>query len=103
MSLDRDMVENFIAGNRSPRRIDRKRFPGDMQYSSQFIKKDVYSLSRVGFNADKDEALFYASYSSLTEDGHGSLIYLQKTSGVWSVVKAAANWMYGASVHPFTP
>lgn len=103
VSLDRDMVKNFITDNRSPKRIDRKRFPEDMHYSSQFIQKDVYSLSRVGFNANKDEALFYASFSSLMEDGHGSLVYLKKTSGVWAVVKAAAIWMYGASVHPFNP
>ena len=101
--LDRSIVQAFISSNRSPRRIDRKRFRKAMTYSPLFIQKDVYSLSRVGFNGSKDEALFYASFSSLMEDGHGSLIYLKKTAGVWSVVKAAAIWMYGASVHPFNP
>jgi hypothetical protein len=103
VALDRSLVQAFISSNRSPRRIDRKRFREAMRYSPHFIQKDVYSLSRVGFNATKDEALFYASFSSLMEDGYGSLLFLKKTAGTWSVAKAAAIWMYGASVHPFNP
>lgn len=101
--LDPALVRSFIAANRTPRPIDRKRFPGPVRYADQFIKADVYSLSRVGFNARRDEALLYASYSSLVEDGHGALVHLKKAGGAWSVAKSAAVWMYGASVHPFNP
>jgi hypothetical protein len=103
VALDPAMVRDFVTINRTPRRIDRKAFPPTMKYSTQFIQKDVYSLSRVGFNARQDEAFFYATFASLMEDGHGSLVYLKKTAGSWAVVKAAAVWMYGASVHPFNP
>jgi hypothetical protein len=103
LTLDPELVNHFVVCNRSPGKIDRKRFPATIRYSSQFIKKNVYSFSRVGFSTHKDEALFYASFSSLLEDGHGAFIYLKKTAGTWAVVKAAAVWMYGASVHPFNP
>ena len=103
LSLDKELAKNFIAANHSPQKINRSKLPGNLKYSDQFIRKDVYSFSRVGFNANKDESLFYASFSSLMEDGHGALFYLKKTAGTWSVVKAAAVWMYGASVHPFNP
>ena len=100
-SLDPALVRAFVAANRSSRPIDRKRFPANFKYSSQYIKQDAYSLSRVGFSPKRDEALMYASFSSLLEDGHGALVYLKKTGGAWSVVKSAAVWMYGAAVHPF--
>jgi hypothetical protein len=103
LALEPSLVRDFVTINHAPRPIDRKQFPPTMRYSAQFIQKDVYSLSRVGFNARKDEAFFYATFASLMEDGHGSLVYLRKTSGSWAVVKAAAVWMYGASVHPFNP
>jgi hypothetical protein len=103
VALDRGLVQAFIASNRTPKRIDRARFRRPMQYADQFIQKDVYSLSRIGFNATKDEALFYASFASLMEDGHGALVFMKKTGGAWSVAKSAAIWMYGASVHPFNP
>jgi hypothetical protein len=103
VALDPDLLSNFVAINHSPKRLDPKRFPGSIHLQPQFIHKDVYSLSRVGFNARHDKALLYASYASLMEDGHGSLFYLEKANGTWSVVKAAAVWMYGASVHPFNP
>jgi hypothetical protein len=101
--LDPQLVSHFVAVNRLPGKVDRKQFPGGTRFSSHFIQRDVYSLSRIGFNQRQDEALLYASFSSLMEDGHGSLIYLQKKGGVWSVTNAAAVWMYGASVHPFNP
>jgi hypothetical protein len=103
LQLDPGLAQAFVTANHSPRKVDRTQLPVNLSYSSQFIQKNVYSLSRVGFNARKDEALFYASFSSLMEDGHGSLLYLKKTNGTWSVAKAAAVWMYGASVHPFNP
>lgn len=102
-SLDPELVSQFVAVNHHPLPINRRLFPASFKYSTQYIKQDVYSLSRVGFNAKRDEALMYASFSSLLEDGHGSLVYLKKTAGAWSVVKATAVWMYGASVHPFNP
>jgi len=100
-SLDPALVRAFVAANRTSRPIDRRLFPANTRYSSQFIKQDAYSLSRVGFSPNGDEALMYASFSSLLEDGHGALVYLKKTGGAWSVVKSAAVWMYGAAVHPF--
>jgi len=100
-SLSPELVRAFVAANRTPRAVDRKLFPANYRYSSQYIKQDAYSLSRVGFNARRDEALMYASFSSLLEDGHGALVYLRKAGGAWSVVKSSAVWMYGASVHPF--
>jgi len=103
VDLDPGMVRDFVAANRTPRRIDRTQFPAKIRYSRQFIQKDVYSLSRVGFNERRDEAFFYATFASLMEDGHGSLVFLKKTSGAWAVIKPAAVWMYGASVHPFNP
>lgn len=103
LSLDHDLIKNFITANRSPMKINRKRLPENIKFSAQFMKTDVYSFSRVGFNAKMDESLFYASFSSMMEDGHGALFYLRKIAGTWSVEKAAAVWMYGASVHPFNP
>jgi len=103
ITLDPGLVKQFVAVNHRPMPVDRRRFPGTVKYSPQYIRKDVYSLSRVGFNARRDEALMYASFSSLLEDGHGSLVYLRKTGGAWTVAKAASVWMYGASVHPFNP
>jgi len=102
-SLDPDLAKRFAAINRFPVPIDRRRFPEDTKYSSQFIRKGVYSLSRVGFNAKGDEALLYATFSSLMEDGHGSLVWLKQTGGAWTVAKATAVWMFGAAVHPFNP
>jgi len=103
IALDPELVRQFVASNRTRLPFDRRQFPASTKYSPQYIKQDVYSLSRVGFNRHKDEALLYASYSSLVEDGHGSLIYLKKDAGAWTVAKVAAVWMYGASVHPFNP
>ena len=103
IDLDPELVRRFVAANRAPCPIDRKRFPATFRYSSQYIQQDVYSLSRVGFNARGDQALMYASFSSLLEDGHGSLVLLEKSGTTWSVVKATAVWIYGASVHPFNP
>ena len=100
-SLDPGLVRAFVAANRSPKPVDRRLFPAHFKYSSQYLKADVYSLSRVGFNAKRDEALMYATFSSLQEDGHGALVHLKKAGGAWSVVKSSAVWMYGASVHPF--
>lgn len=103
LELDAGLAKDFVAINRHPIPIDRAQFPPSTRYAAQFIQQDVYSLSRVGFNARKDEALLYASFSSLREDGHGSLVHLRKQGGTWAVTKAAAVWMYGASVHPFNP
>lgn len=100
-TLDPALVRAFVTANRSARPVDRKLFPANYKYSSQYIKQDVYSLSRVGFNPKGDEALMYATFSSLLEDGHGALVYLKKTGGTWSVIKSSAVWMYGAAVHPF--
>jgi hypothetical protein len=101
--LDPALVGSFVAANHHPQAIDRRRFPGPVRYSGQFLKAGVYSLSRVGFNARRDEALMYASYSSLTEEGHGALVHLRKAGGTWAVTRSSAVWMYGASVHPFNP
>jgi len=103
LELDAGLAKDFVTINRHPVRIDRKQFPASTRYATQFIQQDVYSLSRVGFNARRDEALLYASFSSLREDGHGPLVHLRKQGGTWIVITAAAVWMYGASVHPFNP
>jgi len=103
LDLDPGMVRQFVAVNHHPVPVDPRRLPADWTYSTQYIQQGVYSLSRVGFNAARDQALFYASYNSLLEDGHGSLVCLRRSAGAWTVVKAAAVWIYGASVHPFNP
>lgn len=103
LELNPDLVRRFVAANRRFAPVDRSRFPARFNYSDQVMKKDVYSLSRVGISPSGDEALMYATFSSMQEDGHGSLVYLRKTGGAWSVAKATAVWMYGASVHPFNP
>jgi hypothetical protein len=103
ITLESDLVAGFVAANRIRVHLDPRRFPAGTRFSTQYLKADVYSLSRVGFNVRRDKALMYASFASLTEDGHGSLVYLEKRAGAWTVVKGAAVWMYGASVHPFNP
>lgn len=102
-TLDPALVRQFVAVNRFPVPVDRRYFPREFKDSPQYLRKDVYSLSRVGFNARRDEALMYASFSSLLEDGHGALVLLKKTGGAWMVEKSAAVWIFGAAVHPFTP
>jgi hypothetical protein len=103
LELDPGLLRSFVAANRRPSPVDRKQFPAGLRFSPQFIRQGVYSLSRVGFNARGDQALLYASFSSLQEDGHGGFAYLEKRNGTWTVVRSAAVWMYGASVHPFNP
>lgn len=93
--LEPALVQDFVTRNHAPAAIDRAQLPTGLRFEREFMKKNVYSISRPGFNADQDEALIYVSYSSMSEFGHGSLVHLAKRFGRWRVKNMAAVWVYG--------
>jgi len=52
-----------------------------------------YSVSRVGFNAGKTEALISISYSSGQQQGSGLIALLKKINGRWVVIHEMNHWL----------
>ena len=53
----------------------------------------VAVLSRVGFNADKTEAIAYAEYTCGSLCGDGALYLLRKSGNAWTVYKILGQWI----------
>jgi len=64
----------------------------------QFFKKypnsgGYVSLSRVGFNYDRNQALIFVSHSCGPQCGSGSYVFLLKSDNIWRVSKEAMVWI----------
>jgi hypothetical protein len=53
----------------------------------------ITNLSRVGFNHEKSEALFYVGTQSAGLSGIGYFIYLKKENGIWNEYKSKDMWV----------
>ena len=53
----------------------------------------IMSLSRVGFNRTKDQALVYVANQSSLLGGSGSFLVLSKRNGKWEIQKEALIWI----------
>jgi hypothetical protein len=53
----------------------------------------LFKLSRVGFNADKSQALLFVAHSCGLLCGEGSYFVLVKKDGEWKVVKELTTWV----------
>lgn len=94
-TLDPELVRNFVERNHAPRRVEKALLPSDLRYETVLTMRNVCSVSRVGFSPRGDEALLYATFSSMSEFGHGSLIHFERRFGRWRVREAVAVWVYG--------
>ncbi len=63
-----------------------KKWPGSQGY---------LVLSRIGFSADGDQALFYASNSCGGKCGGGTYVVMQKSDTGWKLVKEILVWKPG--------
>jgi hypothetical protein len=93
--LDFGMIESFVERNRTPAGLDAARLERKPELLPVFRKKDVYIVSRAGFDPGARRALLYVSFSSNAEFGHGNFIVLRKSVfGTWRAVKSIAVWIY---------
>ncbi len=53
----------------------------------------IFTLSRVGFNSQKTQAVVYVAYRSGEEGGDGRYVLLQRKDGVWIRQRSAIAWM----------
>jgi hypothetical protein len=53
----------------------------------------IITLSRVGFNKDKSQALVFVAHSCGWLCGEGNYILLEKKDGVWKVEKKSMTWI----------
>lgn len=53
----------------------------------------ITSLSRVGFNKNRDAALVYVGNVRDWEVGHGMYLLLEKKSGEWKVISRTRGWI----------
>lgn len=53
----------------------------------------LFTFSKVGFNADRTQAVVYRAFSCGDTCGYGSYVLLVKEEGVWTIVAEARQWI----------
>jgi hypothetical protein len=107
-----DTVRDFIESNSTPQRLtcefkvkvqcillnaqelhDIGQEGGWNRFLSKYPGQSVITLSRVGFNTSKDEALVYTGSQSGGRTGKGYYVLLVRTGNVWKTKRKVAAWV----------
>lgn len=85
VKLSPENLENFFSDN-SPSQDWRKEFGAEYRFS----------LTRVGFNKKKNQALFHVNYKShlMPNYAFGRYYLLAKENGNWIIKKIVRSWIY---------
>lgn len=63
-------------------------------YAMYPFSQGTMTLSRVGFNADMDQALLYVANTSDDSIGAGLYVLFTKENGVWTIQSWVISWIY---------
>lgn len=64
------------------------------KFYNDYVNSDgVIRFSRIAFNEDKTQAIFEIGHSYASLGGEGSIIYLKKKNGTWTIIEVIPTWI----------